>query len=85
MATQFVNVCTEFGTDAETNITSCLHSEWIEAYVIPTDLASELELLLSGGFDSETFLQFFGATIVLFCVGFGVGICLSNIRKIKSF
>tara|TARA_Y100001968_G_scaffold278042_1_gene273188 strand:+ start:3853 stop:3999 length:147 start_codon:yes stop_codon:yes gene_type:complete len=46
-------------------------------------MAAQLELVLTGGFDGETFLQFFSATIVLFIVGFGIGLVISQVRKVR--
>lgn len=83
MAIQSVLTCGTFTTDAQGAI-SCSQEAWTETYVIPADQVAQLELVLNGGFDPELFMQFFGGTLILFCIGFGVGLILSHVRKIKS-
>ncbi|MBK57304.1 MAG: hypothetical protein CML01_00510 [Pseudomonas sp.] len=82
MATKFVRTCEQFQTLGDGSIT-CSQEQWTELYVIPPEMAAQLELVLTGGFDGETFLQFFSATIVLFIVGFGIGLVISQVRKVR--
>lgn len=82
MATKFVRTCEQFETLVDGSI-ACSQEQWTELYVIPAEMAAQLELVLTGGFDGETFIQFFSATIVLFIVGFGIGLVISQVRKVR--
>ena len=83
MALSTVLTCAAFTTSGNGEVI-CSQESWVETYVIPADQAAQLELVLNGGIDPAIFLQYFTATIVLFCIGFGVGLILSNVRKMKS-
>jgi len=82
MATQPVLVCKAF-TAAGDGSLNCTQQAWAEAYVVPPDAAAQIELLIQGGFDSETFELFFGGTLLMFAIGFGVGVIVSQLRKMK--
>lgn len=77
MATQSVLVCQTFSSG------SCSSQVWVDAYVVTPDQEAQLNLLSSGGFDSDTFATFFEGTLALFAVGFTVGIIISQIRKVR--
>lgn len=82
MSTQPVLVCAEFSQASDGSI-SCSKQTWVDTYVLTADEQAQLQLVVNGGFDSASFLQFFGATLGLFAVGFTVGIIISQIRKAK--
>lgn len=82
MATQPVLVCQQFTQAADGAIT-CTLQKWVDSYVVEPELQAQLQLLINGGFDKDTFLQFFGGTLLMFAVGFGVGLCISQIRRLK--
>ncbi|MEE5058202.1 hypothetical protein V2J93_05345 [Pseudomonas alliivorans] len=82
MSTQSVLICSAFQTSAEGVIT-CSSQTWSETYVVTPEQQAQLDLLITGGFDTEIFLQFFWGTIMLFIVGFGTGIIISQVRKIR--
>lgn len=74
-----VLVCDEL--DATNN---CVNPQLVNAYLLPPDSAPMLELLLAGGYDSETVLLGFGAVISLFVTGLCVGLIISSVRKLRS-
>lgn len=82
MSTQPVLVCAEFSQSGD-GVIACTKQAWVDTYVMSPDEQAQLELVVHGGFDSETFTQFFGATLTLFAIGFTVGIIISQIRKAK--
>ncbi|RMO58535.1 hypothetical protein ALQ37_200046 [Pseudomonas syringae pv. aptata] len=82
MPTQSVLVCSRFSTSSE-GVTSCDAQTWSETYVVSPEQQAQLELLITGGFDTEIYLQFFWGTIGLFVVGFAAGIIISQVRKIR--
>ena len=82
MATQPVLVCQAFQQDGEGNI-SCSASVWVESYVFPPETAASIDLLLGGGFSEEAFSLGFAAMCVLFAVGLGIGLVLSQLRKVR--
>lgn len=67
--------------DASNN---CVNPQLIDAYLLPPDSAPMLELLLAGGYDSETVLLGFFAVISLFVTGLTVGLIISQVRKLRS-
>lgn len=82
MPTQSALVCSRFSTSSE-GVTSCDSQTWSETYVVSPEQQAQLELLITGGFDTEIYLQFFWGTIGLFVVGFAAGIIISQVRKIR--
>lgn len=64
MPTQSVLVCSRFSTSSE-GVTSCDSQTWSETYVVSPEQQAQLELLITGGFDTEIYLQFFWGTIGL--------------------
>lgn len=83
MTTQLILTCPGFETSPE-GVTSCPGQAWVESYVVPADQAAQLDLVLNGGFDPDTFTLFFSGTLLMFCVGLGIGLIFSNVRKLKS-
>lgn len=81
MATQTVLTCGQFSQSAE-GVTSCTSQVWAEAFVVTPEQQAQLELVINGGFDSESFMQFFAGTLLMFAIGFGCGIVISQIRKV---
>ena len=82
MPSQSVLTCTQFSTSTE-GVISCSTQAWTETYVVTPDQQAQLELVITGGFDGDTFMQFFMGTIMLFVVGFTVGIIISQLRKMR--
>ncbi|NQD92914.1 hypothetical protein HP532_09660 [Pseudomonas sp. CrR25] len=62
---------------------SCSSFEWIQGYVLPPEAGEQIDLLLQGGFSSELFRIGFLGTLSLFAVGFGIGLVISQLRKLK--
>lgn len=82
MANQSVLVC--FGMSADSGGGSlCNNQQWVSTYVVTPDQAAQLELLTTGGFDTNSFSLFFSGTLLLFATGFAVGIIISQLRKIR--
>ncbi len=71
-------VCEQYGQNSSGGV-GCIKETWVEAHVISQD---EYQLLL-GGFDRETFDLFFMGTLGLFCVGFGIGLIIAQVRKLR--
>lgn len=82
MSSQPVLVCAEFSQSGD-GVTSCTKQTWVDTYVLTPDEQAQLQLVVNGGFDADTFTLFFGATLVLFATGFTVGIIISQIRKVR--
>ena len=81
MSTQTVLTCSQF-TQSSEGVTSCTSQAWQEAYVVTPEQQAQLELVINGGFDSESFVLFFSATLLMFAIGFGCGIIISQVRKV---
>jgi hypothetical protein len=82
VSTQPVLVCAQF-TQSSSGVTSCTSQTWVDTYVLTPDEQAQLQLVVNGGFDADTFTMFFGATLLLFATGFTVGIIISQIRKVR--
>lgn len=82
MPTQPVLVCSQFSQTAD-GVTNCTSQGWVDTYVLTPDQQAQIELVIHGGFDPDTFTFYFGATMLLFATGFTVGIIISQIRKIR--
>jgi len=82
METQPVLICQTFQTDAE-GVVTCSASTWVDSYVFPPETAASIDLLLGGGFSDEAFLFGFAALLLMFAVGFGVGLVISQLRKLR--
>ena len=82
MPSQSVLVCTAF-SENESGIPVCTAQAWTETYVVSPEQQAQLDLLTMGGFDEEVFTFFFSATLLLFAIGFSVGVVISQIRKAK--
>lgn len=82
MATQLVKVC--LGPYVgPTGATLCNTQDWVESYVVTPETAAQLDLLINGGFDADTFNLFLWGTLGLFVVGFTTGIIISQLRKMR--
>jgi hypothetical protein len=57
---------------------------YADAYLLPSDSAPMLELLLAGGFDAEVALIGFGGVITLFVTGLTVGMIVQQIRLMRK-
>lgn len=82
MATEFIQVCRTWTTNADDSV-SCSAFEWIQGYVLPPEAGGQIDLLIHGGFDPELFQVGFMGTLSMFSVGFGVGLIISQIRKLR--
>ena len=82
MATEFIQACRAWTTNPDASV-SCSSFEWIQGYVLPPSAESQLELLLQGGFSPELFQLGFLGTVLLFATGFGVGLIIAQLRKLK--
>ncbi|WP_339487823.1 hypothetical protein [Pseudomonas sp. EL_65y_Pfl2_R95] len=82
MASEFIQVCRTWTTNPDNSV-SCSSFEWIQGYVLPPEAADQLDLLLQGGFSPELFRIGFLGTLSLFVAGFGVGLVISQLRKLK--
>jgi len=78
MITQ-VLTCTAFDTEGV-----CTATQYAEAYLLPSDSAPMLGLLLSGGFDPEYAQVGFIGIMSLFAAGLTVGIIILMIRKLRT-
>lgn len=82
MAVEFIQACRTWTTNPDASV-SCSSFEWIQGYVLPASAGDQLDLLIQGGFDPELFQIGFIGTLTLFAIGFGVGLVISQLRKIK--
>ena len=82
MATEFIQACRAWTTHPDNSV-SCTSFEWIQGYVLPPEAEGQLDLLLQGGFSTELFQVGFAGTLTLFAIGFGVGLVISQLRKLK--
>lgn len=74
-------VCQQFTTSSE-GVVSCTQQVWLEAYVFSPQEQAQVELVLQGGLSWEVFGQFFLGTLLMFAIGFGIGLILSQVRKV---
>lgn len=77
MSLQYVYVCTSVNQNAPGNLT-CTNQEYVQAYLLPPEYEQT-----QGGFNSEMFGAGFGAVLLLFATGFGVGLVISQLRKLR--
>lgn len=77
MTLQYISVCTQLVDGV------CGQSGYIQGYVLPPSATDQLDMLLQGGFSSQGFALGFSAMIGTFVVGFGVGMIISVLRKLK--
>lgn len=77
MAIQYISVCTSLVSGV------CESSGYIEGYVLPPSATEQIDMLMQGGFSSQGFTLGFSAMIGTFAVGFGVGMIINIIRKLK--
>lgn len=82
MSTQPILVCQTFQTD-EQGVVTCSASTWVDSYVFPPETAASIDLLLGGGFSEEAFALGFIALLLMFGTGFGVGLVIAQLRKIR--
>lgn len=82
MSTQPILVCQTFQTDAQ-GVVTCSASTWVDSYVFPPDTAASIDLLLGGGFSEEAFALGFAALMLMFAIGFGIGLVISQMRRLR--
>jgi hypothetical protein len=82
MALEFIQVCRAWTTNPDSSV-SCSAIDWIQGYVLPPEAGGQLDLLIQGGFDPALFRIGFLGTLSMFAVGFGVGLIISQLRKLK--
>lgn len=82
MAVEFIQACRAWKTNPDQSV-SCDSFQWIQGYVLPAETGGQLDLLIQGGFDPELFQIGFIGTLTLFAIGFGVGLIISQLRKLK--
>lgn len=82
MATQLIKICLA-PTTTPLGTVSCDNQVWAESYVVTPETAAQLDLLINGGFDADTYNLFFWGTVGLFIVGFTTGIIISQLRKMR--
>lgn len=82
MSTEFIQACRAWTTNPDNSV-SCSSFEWIQGYVLPPEAGEQIDLLVQGGFSTELFQVGFGGTLTLFAIGFGVGLVISQLRKMK--
>lgn len=81
MATQPTLVCQQFSVDAQ-GVVNCAQQAWVESYIFSPAEQAQVELILQGGMNWETFGMFFVGTLLMFGIGFGTGLIISQVRKI---
>ncbi len=81
MATYPTLICEQFTTDAN-GVVSCAQQVWIDSYIFSPAEQAQVELVLQGGMNWESFGLFFVGTLLMFGIGFGTGLIISQIRKI---
>lgn len=79
----FVQVCASWITNTD-GTASCSAWTWTQAYLLPPEAEGQIDLLIQGGFSPELFTKGFLGTLSLFAIGFGVGIVVSQLRKLRS-
>lgn len=82
MALEFIQACRSWKTNPDESV-SCDSFQWIQSYVLPAEAGGQLDLLIQGGFDPELFQIGFVGTLTLFAIGFGVGLIIAQLRKLK--
>ncbi|MCR4510170.1 hypothetical protein NUV66_12695 [Pseudomonas sp. 32.2.56] len=79
MPAAYIPVCTNHSAPVD-GVVSCTQEQWRMVHVLTPE---EYQLLL-GGIDQEILDIFFLATLGLFAAGFGVGLIIAHIRKLKG-
>lgn len=82
MSLAAVRVCTSYTTGTDGAV-SCSSEQYVETYLFSTAESAELNLISTGGLDVEAFSLFFVGTLLVFATGLGVGLILSQIRKVR--
>lgn len=82
MAVEFIQACRTWSTNADGSI-GCTSFVWVQGYVLPPEAAGQLDLLIQGGFSEELFQAGFVGTLTMFGIGFGIGLIVSSLRKLK--
>jgi len=78
MAVESLQVCTS--VDGGGN---CIATAWIQGYILPPEAEPNMNLFLTGGFESDVALLAFNGALLLMAVGFAVGVVISHIRKMR--
>ncbi len=82
MAVEFIQACRAWTTNPDESV-NCSSFEWVPAYLLPSEAGEQLDLLIQGGFSPELFRIGFLGMLSMFAVGFGVGLIISQLRKLK--
>lgn len=82
MAVEFIQACRSWTTNPDNSV-SCDSFQWIQGYVLPPSVDGQLDLLIQGGFSADLFQIGFIGTLSMFAVGFGIGLVISQLRKLK--
>ncbi|MNZ79475.1 hypothetical protein D3C78_980790 [compost metagenome] len=82
MAVEFIQACRSWSTNPDGSVT-CSSFEWVQGYILPPEASGQLDLLIQGGFSSDLFRIGFMGTLGLFVTGFGIGLVVSQLRKLK--
>ncbi|THG82152.1 hypothetical protein E5198_10320 [Pseudomonas sp. A-1] len=83
MAVEFIQVCRSWVTHQDGSL-GCNTFEWVQGYVLPPEVSGHLDLLVQGGFSADLFKIGFLGTLSLFATGFGIGLIVAQLRKLKN-
>lgn len=78
----FVQVCASWITNTD-GTASCSSWTWTQAYLLPPEAEGQIDLLIQGGFSPNLFGVGFTGTLTLFAIGFGIGVVVSQLRKLR--
>jgi len=77
-----VQVCTSWTMNADDSM-SCGALAWQQAYLIPPEAAGYVDILVSGGFDAQSFAVGFGGVLMVFAIGLSAGWIASILRRMR--
>ena len=80
MSTEYVVVC----ADVDPSNGSCIGETTYMAYLLPPEAGPQSEMFLTGGFDSEVAALGFTAMLTLWVAGFGIGLIINVVRKMRN-
>ena len=78
MALELIQVCTAVDGNGV-----CTATAFVSGYLLPPEAEANMNLFLTGGFDSDAMMVAFVGSMLLMSVGFGVGLLVSQIRKMR--
>ncbi len=82
MTVAAIQACTDWITNADGSV-SCTAFEWQQTYLIPPEASAYVDILVSGGFDAQSFgIGFFGVMGV-FVTGLAGGWIASLLRRMR--